>query len=70
MTDRLQVGHHIEDDEVVQEVEEGRDGPFQGAEEGGAGGAAQVSAGATLWRNDRERVSPKIFLKKPHTVNQ
>ena len=47
-THRLQVGHHIEDDEVVEEVEESGDGPLQGADEGGAGGPAQLSAGPAL----------------------
>ena len=47
-TNRLKVGHHIEDDKVVKEVEESRDGPLQGAEEGRAGGTAQVSAGSSL----------------------
>lgn len=39
---RLEVGHHIEDDEVVKEIEECWDRPLQVAEERGAGGTAQI----------------------------
>lgn len=44
LTHRLQVGHYIEDDEVVKKVEEGRDSPLQRTEEGSTGGKAQLSA--------------------------
>lgn len=47
-TNGLQVGHHVEDDEVVHEVEEGRDGPFEGDEEGGARGTAQIFKRSSL----------------------
>jgi len=53
-THRLQVGHHVEDDEVVEEVEESRDSPLQGIEEGGAGGKAELSARSSLWRDKQE----------------
>lgn len=43
MTYRLQVSHHIEDDEIVEKIEEGRDGPLQGSKEGGSGGTPQIS---------------------------
>ena len=41
-TYRLQVSHHIEDDEVVEKVEEGRDGPLQGTKERSSGGTSQI----------------------------
>lgn len=44
LTNRLQVGHDIEDDEVVDKVEESRDSPLQVSEQGRGGGTAQVSA--------------------------
>lgn len=43
VTYRLQVSHHIEDDEVVKKIEEGRDGPLQGSKEGGSEGTSQIS---------------------------
>lgn len=48
-TNGLQVSHDVENDEIVQEVEEGGDGPLQGTEEGGAGGESQLPAGSSLW---------------------
>lgn len=52
-TNRLQVGHHIEDDDVVHKVEESRNGPFEGVEQRGAGSAAQTSEWPSLCRDMR-----------------
>lgn len=43
VTNRLQVSHHVEDDEVVEKVEEGRDGPLQETKEGSNGGTFHIS---------------------------
>lgn len=43
VTYRLQVSHHIEDDEVVKKIEEGRDGPLERTKEGSSGGTPQIS---------------------------
>lgn len=49
LTNRLHVCHHIEDDEVVQKVEECRDRPLEGEEEGGTGRESQLFAGSSLY---------------------
>lgn len=68
-TNRLQVSHHVENDEVVQRVEKGRDGPFQGSYEGSAGGITQLSAWPSLWgRRQEETISLLLHYthkKKP-----
>lgn len=66
MTNWLQVGHDVENDEVVQEVEEGGYGPLQGSEEGSAGGKSQVFAGSSLCsrRREEETVGPPFMGHK------
>lgn len=48
MTYWLQVRHHIEDNEVVKKVEEGRDGPLEGSKEGSNGGTSQILEGSSI----------------------
>jgi len=45
---RLQVRHDIEDDEVVQEVEESRNGPLEEAEKVRTAGATELRPRASL----------------------
>ena len=62
---RLEVGHHVEDDKVVKEIEEGWNRPLHVAEERGARGAAQIFVRSALYgkatgtNTQSLRVSPR-----------
>lgn len=68
VTYRLQVSHHIEDDEVVKKIEEGRDGPLERTKEGSSGGTPQISEWTSIWgRQKKPTFSQSHTDRRTHT---